>query len=286
MSIQDYQTAVVPKVRGSWNVHDLLPKDLDFFILLSSVSGIIGNFGQSNYCVGNTYQDALARHRVAQGLKATSVDLGMILSVGFTAENQETMTRLRQAGFNALRETEFLAMLDALCNPNLPPSNPLSPQIAIGIEAPETLRIKGIDEPPWMQDPLFKQLFQIRTETGSGSDADKNAVQYGAMLSACTTEEEAINVVTDAIVQKLCKALSTTARDIDTEQPPHAYGVDSLVAVELRTWFAKEIAAEVAVFDIMGGSSLQQLAVLAAKRSNLVKIVSEERPIDGETPGM
>ncbi|KAI9662567.1 MAG: putative secondary metabolism biosynthetic enzyme [Bathelium mastoideum] len=279
MSIQDYQTAVVPKVRGSWNVHDLLPKDLDFFILLSSASGVVGNFGQSNYCVGNTYQDALARHRVAQGLKAASVDLGMILSVGFAAENQDTMAHLRQAGFNAMREGEFLAMLNALCNPNLPPPNPISSQIAIGIEAPEAMRIKGIDEPPWMQDPLFKQLFQIRTGTGSGSDANKDAKKYGVMLSTCTTDEEATNVVTDAIVQKLCKALSTTAREIDIKKPLHAYGVDSLVAVELRTWFAKEIAAEVAVFDIMGGSSLQQLATLAARRSSLVQIASKEESV-------
>ena len=60
MSLEDFQIAVKPKVQGSWNLHTLLPSDLDFFVLLSSGAGVTGNRGQANYCMGNTYQDALA----------------------------------------------------------------------------------------------------------------------------------------------------------------------------------------------------------------------------------
>ena len=38
---------------GSWNLHELMPRDLDFFIMLSSLAGILGNRGQSNYRAGN-----------------------------------------------------------------------------------------------------------------------------------------------------------------------------------------------------------------------------------------
>ncbi|KAF4334054.1 polyketide synthase [Fusarium beomiforme] len=168
MSEQDYYTAVRPKVVASRNLHELLPQNLDFFILLSSASGVVGNRGQSNYCVGNTYQDSLARHRVALGLTGVAVDFGMILSVGFAAENQESMANLRQEGFNAMREDEFLALLDMLCDPTGTYSTNANrqlqaslAQIAVGLEAPATLRIKGIPEPAWMTDPLFKHLYQI-----------------------------------------------------------------------------------------------------------------------------
>jgi hypothetical protein len=90
MTVEDWYAAARPKVQASWNLHEALPKDLDFFILLSSSSGMVGNRGQANYCAGNSYQDALARHRVLIGLKATSLDLGTILSVGFIAENIDT----------------------------------------------------------------------------------------------------------------------------------------------------------------------------------------------------
>jgi hypothetical protein len=46
---QDWQKITAPKVQGAWNMHELLPKDLDFFLSLSSASGCIGNVGQSIY---------------------------------------------------------------------------------------------------------------------------------------------------------------------------------------------------------------------------------------------
>ena len=52
MQVQDYQAAVSAKVQGTWNLHNTslsLASDLDFFTLLSSVSGVIGNKGQANY---------------------------------------------------------------------------------------------------------------------------------------------------------------------------------------------------------------------------------------------
>ena len=60
MSLEDFQTAIKPKVQGSWNLHALLASEFDFFVLLSSAAGVTGNRGQANYCIGNTYQDALA----------------------------------------------------------------------------------------------------------------------------------------------------------------------------------------------------------------------------------
>jgi hypothetical protein len=36
-------------------------------------------------------------------------------------------------------------------------------------------------------------------------------------------------------------------------------GVDSLVAVEIRTWFAQEAGADVAVLKILGGPSIEEL---------------------------
>ena len=46
-----------------------------------------------------------------------------------------------------------------------------------------------------------------------------------------------------------------------------SYGVDSLVAVELRNWFAREVSAEVAIFEILGEPSISSLAVAVARRS-------------------
>ncbi|KAI0909849.1 KR domain-containing protein [Ustulina deusta] len=49
------------------NLHQQLPRDLDFFVLFSSPAGTISSQGQSNYAAGNTFQDKLAAYRLARG---------------------------------------------------------------------------------------------------------------------------------------------------------------------------------------------------------------------------
>ncbi|TGO34128.1 hypothetical protein BHYA_0211g00120 [Botrytis hyacinthi] len=86
MDINKFHAATKSKVDGSWNLHTLLPSGMDFFVILSSIAGIIGSFGQSNHCAGNTYQDGLADYRISNGQKAISLDLAGIFDIGYIAE--------------------------------------------------------------------------------------------------------------------------------------------------------------------------------------------------------
>ena len=90
MQYESWVAATRPKIQGTWNLHELMPKDLEFFIMLSSATAIIGNRGQAKNCAGNTFQDALAYHRKALGLPAVSIDLGAIRDIGWVAENQDS----------------------------------------------------------------------------------------------------------------------------------------------------------------------------------------------------
>ena len=71
----------------------------DLFILLSSLKAVIGMSGQANCASGNTYQDALARHRIAMGEKAVAVDLGMMLDVGLVAESRPVQNSVNAKNF-------------------------------------------------------------------------------------------------------------------------------------------------------------------------------------------
>jgi aryl carrier-like protein len=277
MTVEDWYAAVRPKVQASWNLHEALPKDLDFFILLSSGSGMVGNRGQANYCAGNSYQDALARYRVLNGLKATSLGLGTILSVGFIAENTDTdlTTNRRGQGFNSMREEEYHAMLDELCNPHLERPSLLKARISLGFQIPENLRSKGVEEPEWMSDPLFRHLYQIRV-LASGGDSGGESVNYSGLLAGVESHDAAAEIIFDAIVKKLCKLLNTEPRDIDPSKALPAFGIDSLMAIELRSWLLKEMGAEVAVFEMLEGSSVRAFAALVATRSSFVKSTETE----------
>src|SRR4051812_19255861 len=89
VTLMQWTATTSAKIQGSWNLHEVLPTDLDFFVLLASASGIVGNPGQANYAAGCAYQDQLAHYRRVQGLAATSIDLGAVTGVGYLAENTE-----------------------------------------------------------------------------------------------------------------------------------------------------------------------------------------------------
>lgn len=112
MSLTDYEDALRPKVRGTINLHQQLPSSLDFFILLSSCAGIIGNDGQANYASACTFQDAFARYRTRLGMPSRSLDLGMIDGAGYVSENLNVLRFLTAQGWQPVRLPEFFALLD------------------------------------------------------------------------------------------------------------------------------------------------------------------------------
>lgn len=81
MDMARFERVFNPKAQGAWNLHSATlaaGADLDFFLMLSSISSVLGLFGQANYAAANYFQDALAEYRRQRGLPATSVNLGVL----------------------------------------------------------------------------------------------------------------------------------------------------------------------------------------------------------------
>ncbi|KAH9827289.1 polyketide synthase [Teratosphaeria destructans] len=246
---EDYQIAVKPKVQGSWNLHQVLPKDLDFFVMLSSATGMLGNRAQANYAAGNVFQDQLAYHRRSLGLPASTLDFGTVLSVGYVAENKGRVAVARHAGITLelTREEEVHALVELLIDPrNDPP-----PQLVAGLTTMDTYRSRGVPPPTYLSYPLFTHVAAIsaqRASSGQGS----NGPRIEALLNNAKTIDEAATVVRTAILAKLSSLLSISTEDIHPERSVSSNGVDSVVAMEFRTFLAREVKADIPVLDIMG----------------------------------
>ena len=92
-------------------------------------------------------------------------------------------------------------------------------------------------------------------------------LDFAEISASAESSAEVRRAVIDALAAKISKILSIPIEDLNVSQPMHSFGVDSLIAVELRNWFAKEIGADVAVFDILGGGTLSGIGALAAGKS-------------------
>nr|WP_248782862.1 SDR family NAD(P)-dependent oxidoreductase [Streptomyces varsoviensis] len=100
-----------PKVEGAWNLHELTQDlDLSAFVLFSSAAGLIGSPGQSHYAAGNAFLDALAHHRRARGLPATTIGWGLLAGGGM-ADDTGATERASRRGLHAMDPGQSLAGL-------------------------------------------------------------------------------------------------------------------------------------------------------------------------------
>jgi len=103
-----------PKVDAAWNLHELTASSqLSEFLLFSSVSGVLGGAAQANYAAANAFLDALATHRHARGLAATSLAWGLVdLGEDDEGLGEAGRARMARAGIAPLEADLALVLLD------------------------------------------------------------------------------------------------------------------------------------------------------------------------------
>ena len=141
----------------------------------------------------------------------------------------------------------------------------------LGINDPENIQKRGKSEPEWMRKPLFSHFYTrgIGDDSRLKTNAHALAAQedVAILLAGGITNKEAGIVVTRALIRRLASILTIAEDSFDEDKPMHVYGVDSLIAVDLRNWIAREIRTDLAIFDIMGSASLRAIGIMIAARS-------------------
>jgi acyl transferase domain-containing protein/NADPH:quinone reductase-like Zn-dependent oxidoreductase/ubiquinone/menaquinone biosynthesis C-methylase UbiE/acyl carrier protein len=261
MSFPDFQAATLPKVNGSWNLHNIF-HDLDFFVMLSSSTGIIGNGGQGNYASGGTFQDAFCHYRRAKGLSASTIDLGRVQSVGWVAETCETTDNISNAGISSLDEEEVHELVDrCISTPSLPG------QIVTGLR---TGPGPHWETQAWTKDGRFSPLryrHAISQQNGDAMLATRSTMSiFESLARQNLTANEQRVMLTEAVTAKLSKMFLVAENELLPSHQLSDIGVDSLVAVELRNWLTSQLSINASIFDLMNNSTLEELTnFIAAK---------------------
>jgi aryl carrier-like protein len=267
MSHDDYHTAIHAKVAGTWNLHDASLEDqhqpLDFFTLLSSISGVVGNKGQANYAAANTFLDAFASYRQGLGLHANTVDLGVIEDVGYVAEQGGSLeARFDKHEWTPINEGMLRRILNlSIFQQQHDPLNAgSSAQLITGIAYP--LKPAGSD---LNGESRFNYLFTTHGADGASVEVDGGNDQADQGIKAFRLMHSSgadTSTLTKAAIELLKAQVSKVLRletEIEPGKPLMAYGLDSLSAVELRSWVRHNLSSELSTLDINNASSLVAL---------------------------
>ncbi|KAI3336843.1 putative polyketide synthase [Xylariaceae sp. AK1471] len=262
------------KIRGAWNMHRLMPKDLDFFIMLSSASGYMGGSTLSNYASGNTYLDGLAQHRRSQGLAACALGLGFIADIGWAAENVKVSDEYR-ADWDIIfiRSPEVFSLVESAITGYSYNDIPMPAQIATCLgTGGELQHTKLIKTRYYYADPKYAFIRQLDVRELDTQGSSQNAVaELKSALIAATSLAQATDIIEGALGAKLAMSMSMSAEDIDTSKPVSVYGVDSLISLEIRTWVFTVLKSDIGTFDILRAGPMTQLAAKIAENSMLIQ---------------
>ncbi|WP_346168368.1 type I polyketide synthase, partial [Streptomyces javensis] len=226
-------TVLRPKVDAAWNLHELT-RDLDLaaFVLFSSAAGAFGSSGQGNYAAANTFLDALAQHRRAQGLPASSLAWGLWAAADGMAGSLDTsdVSRISRGGFAALGQDEGLALFDvagtlpeAALVPIRIDTGALRGQAAAGLLPP---LLRGLVRTPVRRSADTGATSAVVADSGAGSLAARLSG-----LSEAERDRELLEVVRGHVAAVLGHA---NPDDVDAGRGFLDLGFDSLTAVDLR----------------------------------------------------
>ncbi|WP_058042044.1 type I polyketide synthase [Streptomyces roseifaciens] len=220
-----------PKVDAALNLHELageLTGDLSAFVLFSSVAGTLGTPGQGNYAAANTFLDALAEHRRAQGLPATSLAWGLWAQDSESAMtgglDHTDLTRIKRMGLAAIPPADGLRMFDAA--------------LATGRAAVVPIRLdtsafrdgQGQQPVPAVLRGLVR-VAPVRRAASAARAASSSLGQRLAGLPAAEREQAVLELVRTEVAAVLGHA---GAQAVGADDSFKEIGFDSLTAVELR----------------------------------------------------
>ena len=261
LTFDKYAACVSPKMNGAVSLHNALAETpLDFFLMTSSISAVLGNPGQANYCPANIFLDSLALYRRRRGLAASSIALSMVLDVGVVAENADIEISLGRKGMYGIDEREMLQAFEAGMLCSRPSSDhdtaTRDAQIILGLEPAYLAAAMDSTETTdayWFNDARLADTRAIVDPLATGGRQDQKRGAGFLETLADTSETEAVELVGRHAMNQCAKILMLSPDTFNMQGRSIAsYGVDSMIGVELRSWLFKELGLEIAFQTLLG----------------------------------
>ncbi|MFY0728116.1 SDR family NAD(P)-dependent oxidoreductase [Pseudomonas sp. NFX15] len=248
LSQEQLQRVLEPKAKGAQYLHELTSHlALDFFVLFSSATTLFGNPGQANYVAANHWLEALARHRLLQGLPATAVLWGAIDDAGFLARNQDIKDALQsRMGGAALQSQAALDTLEQLL---------LQRRSGLGVLELDWKALSRFL--PAAGAPKFTELARLHS---GEQDEERDSDDIQRLLLEMN-DQELTELFAEMLKQEISEILRIPASKLDSSRPLQELGLDSLMSVELVVAVEERFGIRLPVMELSETSSIAKLTV-------------------------
>ncbi|WP_175577166.1 type I polyketide synthase [Rhizobium oryziradicis] len=226
------------KVDGVLNLDAALSDvDLDFFVVYSSATTVIGSPGQGAYVAANAFLEGFMEKRRALGKPGLAIGWGAISDAGIIARDKSLADRLRRTtGVVGIRASEALAQLGRL----LALGNAAAPiQFYSNISPSEAAGKLAL-----INSPTYAGLGLVRAQEGVESGDDI------ATAIAGETPEKALEIVIKIMRREVAQILRMPESQIDSDRQMGELGLDSLMALELQLGIERLAGVQVPLVGI------------------------------------
>jgi NADPH:quinone reductase-like Zn-dependent oxidoreductase/acyl carrier protein len=259
---------LAPKALGAWNLHTLtVNTPLDFFVLFSSFSSLIGNPGQANYAAGNAFLDSLAYYRRLRGLPALTINWGPVADVGYVARSTEISRRFEQIGVKSIPVQQLLVILGELLT---------GEAVQVGlvqIDWERALRLLG--------SRVSRRFADLVDREGKEEEPAVETAAVRAVFEADPAQRQLL--IEFFIREHLAKVLGTSANRLESDQPLQRLGLDSLMALEMGSRIQMTLGVDLPAVDFLERASIGGLAAFVAEQLGRDAALTEHRLPDAAT---
>lgn len=296
MTFEDWNTVVKPKTKGTWNLHNaLLGIDLDFFVILGSLSGIVGQHGQSNYNAANSFLNAFISHRHSLGLAGSMLNLSAVRGIGVLNTQHRLLSLLKEEGAHLLHEREVLEAFHWAVHNSKPWLEQQSikhiGQSCISLGLRSSLPIRSLDRRhPWIRDRRMALYHNSHHASKSNVTPQSQQANHDVSQRLLDTMQKihadpekelsdplTVQILAEEIAKKAFKMLLRADEEIDVKATLIAVGLDSLMAMQLRQWWRASFKIEVNVLQVANAKTFEGLGLLAVSELKRKLVVGGDR---------
>lgn len=282
MSYEAMDECLRPKIYGSRNLDEIFGDiALEFFIMFSSIAWVVGNPGQSNYSAANGFMAGLAKSRRKRGLAASTMSIGVVAGVGYLARTKggNEHEHAKRRNVMTISEDELHTIFAEAIVAGRPDSGH-DTELVTGLDGSiDTSTTPKDTLSAWLSDPRVSHLiFDKGKETLQLNMPVKAAlVTLKQQLASSPSKLESSATLVHAFSTKLERVLLLQENTVFETIALVEMGVDSLLAVEIRSWFVTELGVDMPVLRILGGASVLELSSHALALFEETVILNEEK---------